>query len=126
MPKKFDRKRIFYISMTLLIAIVIFLFSNISTSAGEYVGLNLATFYHFGVFFMFTFFLSLSLRSREMNTKTILIVLLLSLAYAISDEFHQLFVIGRFASAKDVLIDFAGSLCSVLAIRTLERFKKIS
>jgi VanZ family protein len=125
MADKWNKKRIFYAFITLVIAIVIFLFSNIPTPIGEKTGLNLATFYHFGVFFMFTFFLTLSLINKKISNKTILIVLLISLIYAISDEFHQLFVVGRFASVKDILIDFAGSILSVLILKVIEKFNKL-
>ena len=125
MAKRLGKERIFYILMTILVAVLIFLCSTIRTGAGEKTGLNLATLYHFGVFFMFTFFLTLSLKKSKLDTKTILMSLLLSLAYAISDEFHQLFVVGRFASAKDVLIDFGGSIFSVLVLLLAEKLRKI-
>ncbi len=125
MPKKFAKGKIFYIVITILIALEIFLFSSISSPIGEKTGFNLATFYHFGIFFIFTFFLSLSLKKGKINNKTILIILLISLIYAISDEFHQLFVPGRFCSIKDILIDFAGSLFSVLSIKSFKRFNKL-
>jgi hypothetical protein len=74
---------------------------------------------------MFTFFLSLTLRKNNLNKKTILIILLISLAYALSDEFHQLFVPGRFSDIKDVLIDFCGSILSVIMFKILEKFNKL-
>ncbi len=126
MQKRLEKKRKFFLFMTLIIAIVIFLFSSIpSFPFAEKAGFNLATFYHFGVFFMFTFFLSLTLINKKINNKMILIILLISLIYSISDEFHQLFVPGRFASIKDILIDFTGSLFSVLSIKSLEKFNKL-
>jgi uncharacterized membrane protein YhaH (DUF805 family) len=125
MVNKLSKERIFYGIITLIIAILIFLFSNISTTAGDITGLNLATIYHLGVFFMFTFFLSLTLINRRLDRKETMIILLISLAYALSDEFHQLFVIGRFCSLKDVLIDFMGSLCAILTIKVIETSKKI-
>lgn len=124
MIKKFWKERAFYIFMTLLVAIVIFLFSNISSPIGEKSGLNLATLYHLGVFFMFTFFLALSLKRKNLNVRTISIIILISLAYAISDEFHQLFVIGRFCSSRDILIDLIGSLSAVLILKITEIWKK--
>jgi VanZ family protein len=124
MTRRFSKERIFYIVMTVLVATVIFYSSTIQTTAGEITGLNLASFYHFVVFFMFTFFLTLSLKSGKIDFKTASIIILLSLAYAISDEFHQLFVIGRFASAKDVLVDFVGSLFSLLVVKDTEFFNR--
>ena len=37
-----------------------------------------------------------------------------AILYAISDEFHQLFVENRYCSFKDVLIDSSGILCGIL------------
>jgi VanZ family protein len=125
MLKKFKKERTFYAIVTLLIALEIFLFSSIPSPIGEYVRFNLATLYHFGVFFMFTFFLTLTIRGKKIGNKTILIVLLISLFYAMSDEFHQLFVIGRFASIEDILIDFAGSLLSILTLKVIGKFNKL-
>jgi len=125
MSKKFNKTKVFFIVMTLLTALEIFLFSNISLPVGEKTGFNLAMLYHFGVFFMFTFFFTLSIKNKKIDSKTIVIILLISLVYAISDEFHQLFVIGRFASTKDVLTDFLGSCFSVLILKVFERFNKL-
>jgi len=111
--------------MTLLVALEIFLFSSISTPIGERTTFNIATLYHFSVFFMFTFFLSLTLINKKISNKIIIIILLISLIYSILDEFHQIFVMGRFCSFKDVIIDFAGSFFSVLIIKTLDKFNKI-
>ncbi len=125
MKKRLKNEKSFYITMTLLTALIIFLFSTISTSVGEHTGLNPATAYHLGVFFMFTFFLTLSIKGKRLDAKTISIIFLISLAYAISDEFHQLFVPGRFATWKDVLVDMIGSACAVIGVRFLESIKKI-
>ncbi len=46
----------------------------------------------------------------------------LSVLYAASDEWHQSFVPGRGASARDVLIDAAGALAAALFL--LDRRKK--
>jgi VanZ family protein len=126
MASKSIKQRNFYLIMTLLIALEIFLFSTISTPIGERVGFNLSSLYHLGIFFAFTFFLSLYLRkNKKIDGKTIVIVILISLAYALSDEFHQLFVVGRFASLKDVAVDLVGSSLAILAVKILEWLRKI-
>ncbi len=125
MKKNLSKEKAFYIAMTLLIAVIIFLFSNISTTIGKETGLNLATLYHLSIFFAFTFFLTLGIKSKNLNKKTIAIVFLISLIYAISDEFHQLFVIGRFASIKDIAIDMIGSSLALITLKTLERIKRL-
>lgn len=42
-------------------------------------------------------------------------------AYAVTDEFHQLFIVGRSCEVRDMCIDAAGVLCGVLAIALLKR-----
>ena len=37
-------------------------------------------------------------------------IMFICLFYAVTDEYHQLFIVGRGSSVKDVLIDFAGAL----------------
>jgi hypothetical protein len=73
---------------------------------------------------MFTFFLSLTLINKRITEKLVFLVLLISLIYAASDEFHQFFVPGRFATIKDVAIDFFGSICAVLFLSSFKRFRK--
>ena len=121
MKTKLSKERIFYMIMTVLIAATIFLFSNLTSMPGKITGLNLATVYHIAIFFAFTFFLTLSIKSKQLNKKTIVILLLISLAYALSDEFHQLFVPGRFSSLNDVLVDMIGSALAVLTISNLRQ-----
>lgn len=48
---------------------------------------------------------------------------LIGTAYAATDEFHQLFVAGRFGSLTDVLIDSAGVACGVLFFLTYSRHR---
>lgn len=44
----------------------------------------------------------------------LLLTELICIIYASSDEYHQMFVSGRSAQLKDVLIDSAGALCGIL------------
>jgi len=37
-------------------------------------------------------------------------------AYAVTDEFHQLFVAGRSCEVRDMCIDAAGVLCGVMVV----------
>lgn len=43
--------------------------------------------------------------------------LILCALYAMSDEFHQSFVSGRFCSGIDVLIDFCGAACAAVILK---------
>ena len=42
------------------------------------------------------------------------LALLIGILYAVSDEFHQLFVPGRAGQFRDVLVDGAGTVLGVL------------
>ena len=125
MKKKIGRERIFYIFMTLFVGVIIFLFSSVPNPEGGGAESILSTIYHFGVFFMFAFFLSLSFKGGRLDRNTVLVVVLISLAYAISDEIHQIFVVGRFASVKDVVVDLIGSLSALLTLKIVSFYKKI-
>ena len=54
------------------------------------------------------------LRGRGVsNTKGFILSLMFCILYAISDEFHQLFVPGRSGQIKDVLIDSTGAAIGI-------------
>ncbi len=89
----------------------------------EIPGINLSIIYHFTIFFALSFFLTLSLKSKKLDIKTIVFVFLISLFYAISDEIHQLFVLGRVADIKDVLVDMAGIALALLTLKLSEKLK---
>ncbi len=50
-----------------------------------------------------------------------LVVIVLALLFACSDEFHQSFVIGRYASAMDIASDFVGAVIAVLMLTIMHR-----
>ena len=52
------------------------------------------------------------------------IALLICILYAISDEFHQVFVPGRGPGVKDVLIDSAGALVGILIYLGIKKIIK--
>ena len=51
--------------------------------------------------------------------------LILTILYAISDEYHQTFTIGREGTYRDVLIDSAGALIAVWLIYINHRHKEL-
>ncbi len=53
------------------------------------------------------------------RSKVVLFAALVCLAYAISDEIHQIYVPGRAGQLKDVLIDFSGSVSALGTIYLL-------
>lgn len=50
--------------------------------------------------------------------KAIIYILFIVLFYAVTDEFHQIYVIGRGSSVKDVLIDFIGGIIGTILYYT--------
>ena len=112
--------------IVILIAIAIFFVSSLAFPPGQASGWK-SLVYHFSAFFFLGFFLIISIIKG--NKKNILLLILLSalfaIIYAISDEFHQLFVPGRTCSLSDILVDSAGILsASLLYILSLKFRKK--
>jgi VanZ family protein len=50
--------------------------------------------------------------------------LVLTLTFALTDELHQRFVMGRSASGTDIVIDFFGALIALLAARQLYNLRQ--
>lgn len=62
--------------------------------------------------------------ARHKNLYTIGIPWILGTMYAVSDEFHQLFVPGRSGQVRDVLIDSCGVLAGVLIMEGIMRHRE--
>ena len=61
----------------------------------------------------------------ELNySEKYLLSILICLIYAISDEIHQMFVVGRSGEIRDVLIDIFGSFIGIFIIKRLKELKK--
>lgn len=56
----------------------------------------------------------ISLTKGKSNKFILFLAIILSIAYGISDEVHQLFVLGRYFSLADILTDSAGILVAGL------------
>jgi len=59
----------------------------------------------------------------EMEWKRVWMPLFICMAYAASDEFHQLYVPGRSGQVTDVLIDSSGALLGILTTRTIQNWR---
>ena len=79
---------------------------------------------HYTLYFVLGILAFLVVKDYSINKKLIIYSLLICFLYACSDEFHQLFIIGRSASIKDVIIDTFGSLCGISILYAFN--KKIS
>ena len=77
----------------------------------------------YGVLGVFSFLTFVSYR-RIAYSARIFISLAVCLIWAVSDEIHQLFVPGRSCEARDVLIDFCGSLLAVFVMALFSRCVK--
>ncbi|WHY85632.1 VanZ family protein [Neobacillus novalis] len=84
---------------------------------------------HFFIYLMLAIWVfNALLKSRIAGLKGFFLAMAICVLYAISDEFHQVFVPGRGPAAKDVLIDSAGAIVGIwiyklaaLAIKTRKR-----
>lgn len=112
-------------TITIIIAVIIFYMSALTFPPGSKAGTDInAVIYHISIFFLFALFLSISL-SKGKSWNLIPMAIILAIFYAMSDEFHQMFVPGRHASINDLLLDSLGILiASTIYIITL-KYRKI-
>lgn len=77
---------------------------------------------HFSIYLLMGVFayLALSLTLNDKEAAAVAFALAVCLLYAASDEIHQYFSGGRTASAKDVLLDFAGSDIGIFITYTVK------
>ena len=75
---------------------------------------------HFLIYFILGMLVLRALRLSEIRGKKgIVLALTICIVYAISDELHQLFVPGRGAQVKDVIIDSTGALVGIIVYSSL-------
>ncbi|WP_353095829.1 VanZ family protein [Tissierella praeacuta] len=73
---------------------------------------------HFFTYLVLGILIMYILRLSKMNmVKCTILALIFCILYAISDEVHQLFVPGRGAQLKDVVIDTAGAMTGIILYR---------
>ncbi|NCO11498.1 hypothetical protein CO038_04715 [Candidatus Pacearchaeota archaeon CG_4_9_14_0_2_um_filter_39_13] len=114
-------------AFTIIVAALIFIISSLQLQPSGIigpVGIH-AILYHLLAFFVLSFLLAISL-TKGKNPRLLPLAFLLALAYAVSDEIHQLFVPGRYGSVSDVMIDATGSILAVLIYSILIRYRKIN
>lgn len=80
---------------------------------------------HFTIYLILGVLVYLYIKEFNISNKFI-ISLLICILYAISDEIHQLFIVGRSGKILDVLIDSLGSLTGIFIIKKVGRlYEKI-
>jgi VanZ family protein len=78
-------------------------------------------FVHAAEFGLLAFLLWRALRTLTAGDRALLAAFALTVAYAVSDEWHQTFVQGRSGSVADVAIDAAGASVALVAVRLRAR-----
>ncbi len=72
---------------------------------------------HACVYFVLAYFFSVAFSKSGVRKYLVAVVIISATLYGITDEIHQLFVPGRYASVGDVVADFTGAfLWSLLAL----------
>lgn len=79
---------------------------------------------HFSIYFIGGVLIFNFMNTFSMKLKyTILLSIIFGVLYAISDEFHQLFIAERSAQVRDILIDSSGIIIATFLISKLEEEK---
>mgnify|MGYP000013139921 FL=1 len=82
---------------------------------------------HFLIYFVLGILVVRAFRLSEIQgKKSIVFALAICIVYAISDELHQLFVPGRGAQVKDVLIDSTGAFVGIILYSWLKGLRRSS
>lgn len=76
---------------------------------------------HFILYFILGVLVYLTLNSYNINRNLILYSVLFVLIYAISDEAHQIFTVGRSFQISDIIIDTIAGTISTLLINKFKR-----
>ena len=114
-------KKVLYLSATIAYALLIFLLSSFSGDKTEklYLFKHSDKIIHLLEYAVLCFLVSkaLSFTLKENVRRYIgLIAVVISLLYAITDEFHQSFVPGRYASMYDIFADGIGAVISQIIL----------
>lgn len=78
---------------------------------------------HFFAYFILGLLVLNALKRDQIRKKEFGFALLICVLYATSDEVHQLFVPGRGAQIKDVLIDSSGAIVGISLYTFIHRFR---
>ena len=110
--------------ITIFGAVMIFYLSSISyfPSAGKIETNLISMLYHVSAFFCFAFFLFISV--RKINYIFVLTIII-AIFYGLLDEVHQLFVVGRFCTFFDFLLDTTGILFASMIYFISMKYKQI-
>lgn len=78
---------------------------------------------HYSIYFLLGILVYKLFMITRIKKKEILAIIICTL-YAITDEFHQLFVSGRSGQLRDILIDCLGSITVIILIKIIMKIKE--
>ena len=78
---------------------------------------------HFSIYTFLGFFTCLAIRRTKLAKKALIVTLAACAIYALTDETHQLFVLGRSFQLQDLVLDFCGSALGMAACLLFARKK---
>jgi VanZ family protein len=107
-------------------ALLIFFLSSLPSDAVQSLSLGLDDLIpHFIEYFIFGFLLAWAMIQypHKENVKSYLIAAAIGILYAASDEFHQMFVPGRFAEISDFLADSVGVVFGLAIFAYYKKFR---
>ncbi len=111
--------------LAIIWAAMIYYFSSIPDLRSNFSGivdLVLRKIAHIFVYMVLTYLLA---KAMPKHTRIyVLIVIVAAICYAWSDEFHQLSVLGRSGSPRDILIDAIGVFFGILVYRWFKNNKQ--
>jgi len=105
---------------------IIFLVSSLPGLKPPVEGFNIDKILHMGEYIPFGFLAARAFRAHNNDVaahKLIILAVSAACFYGISDEYHQSFVDGRFASVFDVMADTAGGFIGAFMFVKLNKFK---
>jgi VanZ family protein len=83
----------------------------------EYFFLPVRKLAHFAVYCILGILMIFTLKEYGIRNDLIYYSILICFLYAVSDEVHQLFVVGRSGEIKDVILDTLGSILGILCFK---------
>ncbi len=125
MLRWFEKHNKFSAVITLFGAIAIFYISSLPFSGGVGGPSFIPTLYHFCAFFCLAFFLLISSVRGKEEYRIFLLAIFISIIYTITDEVHQLFVIGRYFAFSDIFVDTLGVLLASMIYLVAIKYRKI-
>lgn len=107
----------------LVINILSFLGVNLNSIMGKYAEFIVRKTAHFTEYSILFLLLHNALSKKGFESKKAIYAMLVTFLYACSDEFHQLFVMGRDGRIRDIMIDTSGGITALLLINAKNYFR---